>query len=162
FRGSTLVGRGIRQHDLHLCARRQMPLGRAEQRKANAFPNCRGGLHVWSVALAQWEIHAELRIELRKLVQADEFILAPAARADVARNAVLMVRSAARLDDAPPLLAPDDARPSCAGSLLAFADAGLLLRCAVGRGDGHLAMHIDKRSEEFGSRDGEWPGELVD
>src|SRR5262245_38447515 len=47
-------------------------------------------LHVGTVALAERELHAELRIEARKLVQAGVLLVGAGAGANVERDAVLM------------------------------------------------------------------------
>ena len=70
------------------------------------------------VAHAQWKSHAELRVELCELVQANEFLVSADARAHVKGNAVLMPGGAA-LDDTP-LLDFDEARPPGTRALLAL------------------------------------------
>ena len=87
-------------------------------------------LHVRSVALAQGKAHTELWVELRKLMEASEFVVSPRTCTHIECYAMLMPRGAS-LDKPPTLLGPDDAGPARARTLLAFADTRLLFGGAM-------------------------------
>ena len=88
---------------------------------------------------AHRETYAELRVELGELVHAHVLVFTACTGAHVKRDAALMPGGAARYD-ATALFGFERARPAGAGALFALANAGLLVRCAVGRRDGHMAM----------------------
>src|SRR4249919_2575665 len=109
---------------------------------------------MWPIALAQREVHAELRIELRELMQAGKLLICAHPRPDVERNALLM-SGGASLDVAPPFLALDDTRPAGARASLAVAHARLLRHRSVRRRDGDMAVHINERAQKRCGRGGE-------
>ena len=92
--------------------------------------------------LPQRKSHAELWVELCELMQAGKFLVSADAGAHIEGNAGLMPGGAA-LDDAPALLGCNSGPPSTR-TPLALANARLLLRCAMGRRDRHVAVHLDK------------------
>jgi hypothetical protein len=69
------------------------------------------------------------------------------AGAHIEGNAVLMAGGAA-LNDAPALFGCGNAGPPGTRTLLALANARLLLRCAMGRRDRHVAVHLDKGAQK--------------
>src|SRR5690349_15924982 len=99
------------------------------------------------IAPAHGKTHAELRVELRKLVHAGELVLGAGAGAHVEGDAVLVPRGPP-LDDAATLLGLDHAGPAGTGAFLAFTHAALLLRRAVCGGDRDVTVHGHECLEE--------------
>ena len=100
---------------------------------------------MWAVPLAERESHAELGIECRKLVQALELAIAARAGANIKRDAQLVMGRLLSSHEATTLLCLQNAQLAGAGAFLSYAYASLLLRCALSRRDGDVAMDRDKR-----------------
>src|SRR5262249_19669341 len=148
--GSALVDRFICQHDLQHLAWRRRHTGCAQCRGPDGESSRCRRLHVRVVALAERKPNAELWVQLRKFLQADELVLTSCSRAYVQRNPKLVMRNTTH-HDVLALLGPFDVRPARAGPFFSNTDAFLLLYRAMGRRYRDSAMRCDEGLQELGS-----------